>query len=114
MFFISLFLFIGYNFLNKLLFRKLCFYGFCVGLLLVILFNVFAYAQKQEYMDKNHAIVMGKSQVFSTPAESGTALFTLHEGTKVEITDNTMKKWMEIELSDGKTGWIKVSDIEII
>ena len=46
--------------------------------------TTYAYAQKQEYMDKNHAIVMGKSQVFSTPAESGTALFTLHEGTKVE------------------------------
>ncbi len=106
--------FLGYVFLYSLIFRKLCFTLFCAGLVLTILFNVFALLQKQQFMDDRHAIVMNTAKVYSTPAETGTSLFSLHEGTKVEITDNTMKNWSKIELSDGKIGWIKVSDIERI
>ena len=52
--------------------------------------------------------------VHSTPSESGTSLFILHEGTKLTIKDNSMQEWKEIELSDGKVGWISVDAIEII
>ena len=52
--------------------------------------------------------------VKSTPSKSGTDLFILHEGTKVEITDGTMRGWKEIRVADGKEGWIETSKIEII
>ena len=50
----------------------------------------------------------------STPSASGTDLFILHEGTRVDIEDNTMNEWMEIRMNDGKEGWIHKSDAEVI
>ena len=50
----------------------------------------------------------------STPSESGTSLFILHEGRKVEIKDNSMREWKEIRLEDGKVGWVPTSAIEVI
>ena len=52
--------------------------------------------------------------VKSTPSSSGTDLFILHEGTRVEIEDDTMSEWVEIRMSDGKEGWLQRAEIEII
>ena len=41
-------------------------------------------------------------------------LFILHEGRKVNIKDNTMREWKEIQLEDGNAGWVPASVIEII
>jgi SH3-like domain-containing protein len=49
----------------------------------------------------------------SPSAESSQDLFILHEGTKVEILDQ-VGSWSNIELADGRQGWIKSSDIETI
>ena len=77
--------------------------------------NIFAYSQKSSLINRNDAIVLTPSiTVRSTPSESGTSLFILHEGTKVAIKDNSMQEWKEIELSDGKVGWIPNEAIEII
>lgn len=90
--------------------------GFIAGivfLVLVILSNVFAARQKSELTERNEAIVLAPSvTVRSTPSESGTSLFILHEGRKVEIKDNSMREWKEIRLEDGKVGWVPASTIE--
>ena len=52
--------------------------------------------------------------VKSTPNESGTDLFVLHEGTKVYIEDDSMKGWKEIRLEDGNKGWLPAETIELI
>jgi uncharacterized protein YgiM (DUF1202 family) len=52
--------------------------------------------------------------VKSTPSESGTDLFIIHEGRKVKVLDNSMKEWVEIELEDGNKGWVQVEVMEII
>ena len=92
--------------------------GFIAGLVLlvgVVLCNVFAGQQKKELTERNKAIVLSPSvTVRSTPSESGTSLFILHEGHKVEIKDDTMREWKEIRLEDGKVGWLPASTIEII
>lgn len=41
----------------------------------------------------------------SSPDESGTDLFVLHEGTKVTVEDE-VGGWYEIRLSDGNKGWV--------
>jgi SH3-like domain-containing protein len=71
--------------------------------------------QKNDYMKADKAIVMRPvSSVKSSPAaESSQDLFVLHEGTKVNILDQ-VGSWSNIELADGRQGWIKASDIEII
>jgi tetratricopeptide (TPR) repeat protein len=54
-------------------------------------------------------LVNGKS----SPDNSGTDLFVLHEGTKVTVEDE-VGEWIEIRLSDGNKGWIPSSTLEII
>lgn len=92
--------------------------GFIAGLVLlafVILSNVFASQQKSELTNRNDAVVLSPSvTVRSTPSDSGTSLFILHEGHKVEIKDNSMREWKEIRLEDGKVGWVPTFAIEVI
>ena len=84
-------------------------------LFVCVVSNVFSAQQKQLRLERNQAIVLTPSiTVRSTPSESGTSLFVIHEGHKVEIKDNSMHEWKEIELEDGKVGWIPASSIEII
>jgi tetratricopeptide (TPR) repeat protein len=49
----------------------------------------------------------------SSPDNSGTDLFVLHEGSKVAIED-TVGEWYEIKLSDGNKGWVPASSLTII
>ena len=77
--------------------------------------NFFAWQQRQQLLNREGAIVVAPSvTVKSTPAQNGTDLFILHEGTKVVITDGSMKSWREIRLADGKKGWIESKKIELI
>jgi tetratricopeptide (TPR) repeat protein len=95
--------------------KKTGFFGGIVMLVVVILANLFASQQKSRLENRNSAIVITPSvSVRSTPSESGTALFVLHEGHKVEINDSSMKSWKEIRLEDGKVGWVPDSSIEVI
>ena len=75
----------------------------------------FSLWQKNDYMKIDSAIVMRPvSAVKSSPsAESSQDLFVLHEGTKVKVLDQ-VGSWNNIELADGRQGWIPSSDIELI
>ncbi len=95
--------------------KKAGFAGAIATLLLVVLCNLFASQQKGRALHRTAAIVLSPSvTVRSTPSDSGTALFILHEGHKVEIKDNTMRQWKEIRLEDGKVGWLPAEAIELI
>jgi len=81
----------------------------------VVASNLFASHQKDLLINRTSAIIMAPSvTVKSTPNESGTDLFIIHEGRKVSIKDNSMKEWKEIILEDGNVGWIKTADLEVI
>lgn len=95
--------------------RKLGFYLTFVFLLLTVLGNVCAFQQRSYLRNRNAAIIISSAvTVKSTPSDSGNDLFVLHEGTKVSISDNEMKEWCEVEVADGKTGWIQKKDLEVI
>lgn len=95
--------------------KKFGFTGGIVFLLLALVAHLAAVQQKSNLTNRNQAIVLTPSvTVRSTPSESGTSLFILHEGRKVEIKDDTMREWKEIKLEDGKVGWIPASCIETI
>lgn len=100
---------------KRIILKKIGFIAAICFFLITILANVFASEQKAELINHDNAIIMAPSvTVKSTPNESGTDLFILHEGRKVMIKDNTMKEWKEIRLEDGNVGWVPTSVIEII
>ncbi len=104
-----------YLFANRIWLRKLGFFGAIGLLLLFVLANILAYSQKQELVSRSSAIITSSAVgVKSTPADDGTELFILHEGTKVEITDGAMKQWKRVRVVDGKDGWVKAKDMEVI
>ena len=70
--------------------------------------------QRSERMDSDEAVIMVPvSSVKSSPGNTSTDLFVLHEGTRVHLLD-TVGDWTNIQLLDGRQGWIPVSDMENI
>ena len=95
--------------------RRVGFYTGIVLMLFAVASLSFSLWQKNDYMKADKAIVMKPvSSVKSSPSgDSAKDLFVLHEGTKVQVLDN-VGGWSNIELSDGRQGWMPSSDIEII
>ena len=92
--------------------------GFFTGIVMLMLAASslgFSLWQKNDYMSADEAIVMRPvSSVKSSPsAEASTDLFILHEGAKVRILDE-VGRWKNIELADGRQGWLPSDDIEVI
>ncbi len=111
-------LFIGclvlFFFSKQIRLKKVGFYLGVLFLIGVIVSNIFARNQKNELVNRTHAIVFAPTvTVKSSPDASGTDLFILHEGTKVSIK-STLGEWSEIALEDGNVGWMPTKDIETI
>ena len=112
---LTIILLLVYLFSEKIWLRKTGFFGGVALLVLFVVANIFAWQQKQELLHRKGAIIFAPAvTVKSTPAANGTDLFILHEGTKVDITDGSMKDWKEIRIADGKEGWIETKQIKVI
>lgn len=93
-------------------------WGFFCGvavLVLLVFALVFAAWQRRDYLRADDAVVMlPVVSVKSAPSGSDTKdLFILHEGTCVELLDS-VGEWRRIRLSDGREGWLRSREIEII
>ena len=112
---IAIILALCYLFSGRVWMQKTGFFGAFAMIVIFGLSNLFAWQQKDQLVNRTGAIVISPAAaVKSTPANGGTDLFIIHEGTKVEITDSSMKEWKEVRIADGKEGWIKASMIEMI
>ena len=112
---VAIILALAYLFADAVWLRKLGFFGGAFFVLVFLVSNLFAWQQKRALVHRTGAIVIKSAvNVKSTPSKNGTDLFILHEGTKVNITDGTMKGWKEIRVADGKEGWVETSEIEVI
>lgn len=92
--------------------------GFFVALALLVMMSFsigFSMSQKRAYMNADKAIVVRPVvSVKSSPSsEASKDLFVLHEGTKVRIVDQ-VGSWNNIELADGRRGWLPAGDMETI
>ncbi len=96
---------------------KLKVLGFWLALLFIIISLsslAFTFRNKSLVYDSQKAVIFspvvnGKS----SPDDSGTDLFVIHEGTKVTVEDE-VGEWLEIRLSDGNKGWVPANNLEII
>jgi len=91
--------------------------SFWFGIILLLLsFSSFVFASKTKSAIESHntAIIFEPViNVKSSPGDVGTELFVIHEGTKVEITQQS-GDWVEIKLANGNKGWVKSDLVEII
>jgi tetratricopeptide (TPR) repeat protein len=112
---LALVLVLFYLFSSRLLMRQVGFYGSICFFVLFLLGNLFAWQQKQQLVNHRGAIVIAPSTtVKKTPAKNGTDDFVIHEGTKVNVTDKSIKEWRGVRLDDGREGWISADVIEEI
>ena len=112
---LTLILALVYLFAGHLILRKIGFYGGVLFLIIFLLSNLFAFQQKQMLMKRNGAIVTAPSvTIKKTPVANSADQGVIHEGTRVDIIDDTMRDWKEIHLADGREGWIPATQIEKI
>jgi len=86
------------------------------GIILSIFFISLLLTLHSIWTDKSlnlGVIFPSKVEVRSEPNTFSTLLFEVHEGLKVSI-NQLENDWVEIELLDGKTGWIANDHIRII
>ena len=91
--------------------------GFVVGIvvfLLTVASLFFAFRQDMRISDREYAIIMTPSvTVKGAPDNSGTSLFLIHEGLKVQVVGE-LGNWYNIRLADGNEGWVAKTDVEKI
>ncbi len=90
-------------------------FAFAILFILIAIFAFnFSASQKDKLSNRSTAIIFSPSiSIKSSPSESGTDLFILHEGTKVNIVEQ-VGEWSRISISDGNDGWVKTSVYEVI
>ncbi len=111
---VGLFCIAVFRITSKSFVRRLSFFSGTFLILFALVTFTFAIQQNKIENSTSEAIIFSANvAIKSSPDESGTDLFILHEGVKVEILDS-VDKWKNIRLADGKVGWIPVDAIEII
>lgn len=103
-----------YFFSRKLWFKKAGFYTGIISLLLSVVSVVYSAQKYNEIKNPDEAIIISPTvTVKSSPDQSGTDIFIIHEGTKVKVI-NELSDWKDIKLLDGNEGWIESKNMEII
>ncbi|MBQ7763142.1 MAG: SH3 domain-containing protein [Flavobacteriales bacterium] len=94
--------------------KRWAFYVFAGCLISGAISYGFHLTAKKQLSDNPYAIVTEENiNVKSEPSTSGGDVFSLHEGTKVEI-EESLNTWHKIRLADGKIGWVPAGSIEKI
>lgn len=103
-----------YLFGRKVWLRKTAFFSALFLLLFSVFTMVNAFKIKSLVENNPAAIVLsGSVSVKSSPDDSGTEVFVIHEGTKVNVV-STLGDWSEVRLADGNMGWLQTMTIEKI
>ena len=103
-----------YFFTGSIVIKKTSFYG-AVVLFVIGAFTIFIAGMQVNYFNGNQeAIIFTPSVIVkSGPVEKAGALFVIHEGTKVNVLDDS-NGWIKIKLANGSQGWIKMGDAKEI
>ena len=83
-----------------------------VSMVVFVLFSISLY-DKASAIGSEAVIISEKADVRFEPIHSATIYFTLYEGMKFYVIE-TKTDWAKIRRQDGKTGWVKQKDMEMI
>lgn len=91
--------------------------GFYTGLALLFFAAFFAYLSygqtQAEYGTDQAILTAANAYIKSAPDASGTDLFMIHEGIKLNILDK-VGDWSKVRIADGKVGWIQHNTYSVI
>lgn len=94
--------------------KRLYFTTSIISFLLLIVTLVITYTQHNQTKNTIEAIIFTEEvEVKNAPTIDANEIFTLHEGTKVNVLD-TVDNWKKIKLIDGKIGWIKKEALRLL
>jgi len=108
--FVSLFLMYYFSGSEKR--KRVYFVTSALAILLLIFTMVFAFQTYGDFQNDKPAIIFAEStEVKSGPSMGSESSFVLHEGTKVQILTSE-NDWVQIQVADGKDGWMPTSDLK--
>ena len=103
-----------YLYSRSVFLKKLGFISALAALLIFAITLSAAISSHRDIVNPDTGIILAPSVVVrSSPSESGTELFILHEGTKIEVNEE-VGGWQNIRLVDGREGWIMRGDFQTI
>ena len=103
--------FLLYYFVERTALKRTFFSLMLVFLFFAVGSYTLAHFCHKQVSQTQYAILFDKTvRVFSDANAYSSEVMQLHEGTKVEIIEDT-KDWVKIRLVNGKTGWTKVSSL---
>ena len=106
--------YLAYFFLRYATHKRIAFITSIFSLILGAVCVLLAYLQYQDFKNDNPAIIFSKEvKVTSEPNTNSEAVFTLHEGTKVNVLEN-FNDWNKIRIADGQTGWIPQKNLKLL
>ncbi len=109
--FLFLLCFAGYYFSGTTLLKRIFFVSMFIVFIAMALTILAAVFEKRYETNERPAIVYTEiANVKNEPRESANDAFTLHEGTKVMVLENT-NGWSKIQLLDGTQGFLKSNTI---
>jgi tetratricopeptide (TPR) repeat protein len=110
--FLASFLFLCYYFSYSSTRKRLFFTTSILSFLILVITLTITYSQYNQSKNTIEAIIFSEIiKVKNAPTKDADRLFTLHEGTKVNILD-TVDDWKKIKLVDGKTGWMFTKNLK--
>ena len=94
--------------------KRLFFVTSILSFIFLIISALITLKEYSSFNNKIEAIIFAEqTDIKNAPTLNSEEIFTLHEGTKVEVLD-TVDNWKKIRIADGKIGWISSQEIKII
>lgn len=84
-----------------------------ITVILAIALLIFAVKFKDQVIQKNAIVIEQETDSKFEPLDNATTFFTLYEGEEIRVIALN-GDWLKIRRSDGKQGWVKKTDIELI
>lgn len=106
--------YIGFFYLKYATQKRIAFISSITSLFIVIISIVFAFLQYSDFKADQPAIVFDNEvKVTSEPNKRSQAVFTLHEGTKLNVLEE-LDDYKKIRIADGQTGWLTSDSIRLL
>lgn len=94
--------------------KRVFFVTSMLSFLLLIASSVFAIKEHSYSKTNIQAIIfIQQTEIKNAPTSNSEVVFTLHEGTKVDVLD-TVDNWKKIRIADGKIGWVISDEIRLL